>query len=103
MINQTDATLQEVLSQASSMEAIKSLPWCVSVVVPFCYISEAITMATQQDKDTSIVSWSCHTVPKPESCGSPVSGPSGVLTPPPMMPPPPVSSMSDIPWQILPC
>ena len=30
MINQTDATLQEVLSQVSSTKAVKVLPWCVS-------------------------------------------------------------------------
>ena len=55
MIHQTDTTLQEVLSQASSMEAIKLLPWCISAVVPFCYISRAATMAVQQDEGASIM------------------------------------------------
>ena len=91
MINQTDATLQEVLSLANSMEAIKLLPWCISVVVPFYYISEATTMATQWDEGISIVSGFCPTVPEPEPCGSPVPGLSGVPTPPP------VSSLPDIP------
>ena len=30
------------------MEAVKLLPWCISVVVPLCYISKAATMDAQQ-------------------------------------------------------
>ena len=66
MIDQTDATLQEVLSHVSSMEAIKLLPWCISMVVPLHYISEATTTAAQQEKGISIVSGPCPTVPEPE-------------------------------------
>ena len=97
MLNQTYATLQEVLSQACSTEAIKLLPWCVSVVVPLCYISEATTMATQQDEGISTVSEPCSPVGEPEPHGLPVPGPSGVMTPPPTMSPPSVSSLPDIP------
>ena len=75
IIDQTDATLQEVLSQVSSTEAIKLLPWCISVVVPFCYISGAASTAVQQDESISIISGPCPTVPKP--CGLSVLGPSG--------------------------
>ena len=97
MIDQTDATLQEVLSQVSLMEAVKLLPWCISTVVPFCYISRAATAAAQQDKGILIISRPCPTVPEPEPHDSPVLGPSGVLTPPPVTFPLPVSSLPDIP------
>ena len=59
MLNQTDATLQDVLSQMSSMETIRLLPWCVSVVVPPHYIGQAATMATQQDEGISTISGPC--------------------------------------------
>ena len=78
MINRTDATLQDVLSHVSSTEAFKLLPWCVSVAVPFCYISEATTMAVQQDKGISIISRPCPTAPEPEPHGLLVPGPSGL-------------------------
>ena len=97
MIDQTNASLQEVLSQASSMEAVKLLPWCISTVVPLCYISEAATMATHQDENISIASEPCPTVPEAEPYGSLVPGPSGVLTSPPVMSPFPVFSISNIP------
>ena len=96
MINQTDATLKEVLSQASSTEAVKLLPWCISTVVPFYYISEATTMTAQQDKGISIVSRPHPTVPEPDPHGLLVPGPPGVLTPPLVTSPPPVSSLPDI-------
>ena len=56
MINQTDATLLEVLSQASSMEAVKLLPWCISMAVPLLYTSNAASMAAHQDEGISIAS-----------------------------------------------
>ena len=56
MIDQTNATLQEVLSQASSTEAIKLLTWCVSVAVPLSYINEAESMAAHQEEGISIAS-----------------------------------------------
>ena len=95
MIHQTNATLQEVLSPASLTEAIKLLPWCISVAVPFCYISGAATTAAQQDNGIPNVSMPCHTVPVPH--GSPVPGPSGVLTSPLVTSPLLVPSLPDIP------
>ena len=97
MINQTDATLQEVLSQVSSIEAIKVLPWCVSMAVPLHYIGKAATMAIHQDEGISIASEPCPTVPEPEPHSSLAPGPSGVLTPPSVMSPLPVFSIPDIP------
>ena len=80
MIKQTNATLQEVLSQASWMEAMKLLPWYVSATVPFHYISRATTMAAQQDKGIPIISGPYPIESEPH--GSPVPSPSGALTPP---------------------
>ena len=54
--DQTDATLQEMLSQASSMETLKLLPCCLSMVVPFHYIGKTTTTAAQQDEGISITS-----------------------------------------------
>ena len=96
MIDQTDATLQQVLSQASLMEAVKLLPWCISAVVPFHYISRDATTATQPDESVPIISRPHPMVPEPEPCGSPVPGPSGV-TIPSMTSPLPVSSLPDMP------
>ena len=56
MINQTDAAFQEVFFQVSLTEAVTLLPWCISVAVPFCYISRAIATAAQQDEDVSTIS-----------------------------------------------
>ena len=97
IINQTDATLQEVLSQVSSTEAIKLLLWCISAVVPFHYICGATTMATQQDEGIPIISGPCPTVPEPEPPWSLAPGPSGDLTPPPVTSPLPMPSLPDIP------
>ena len=74
MIDQTIATLQEVLFQESSMEAVKLLPWYVSMAVPLCYISVAATTATHQDKGVFIASKPGPTVPEPEPHGLPVPG-----------------------------
>ena len=57
--------LPEVLSQVSSTEAIKLLPWCVSAVVPFHYIGGAATMAAQHE-GIPITSGPCPTAPEPE-------------------------------------
>ena len=99
MIDQTDATFQEVFSQEISTEAVMLLPWCIPASVHFCYISGAITIAAQQDKDIPMVSESCPTVPEPEPepHGSPAPGPSGGLTPPPGTQPLPLSSLPNIP------
>ena len=97
MINQTDGTFQEVFSQASLTESIKLLPWCISVAVPFCYISRPVTIAAQQDEGIPTISNHCPTASEPEPHGSLAPGPSGGLTPPPGIPPLPVSSLPDIP------
>ena len=83
MINQTNATFQEVLLQASLMWAVKLLPWCVSAAVPFHYISRDTAMAAQEDEGIPIISGPCPMVPEPETCGSPVPSPSEIMTPPP--------------------
>ena len=74
-----------MFSQKSLMEAIKLLPWCISVVVPFCYTSGALSTATQQDEGISIMSKPHMTAsePEPESHGLPVPGPPRGLTPTP--------------------
>ena len=81
------------------MEAIKLLPWCVSVAVPFCYTSGAVTLAAQQDKSIPTESKPHPTTSKhePEPHGSLVPGPSRGLTPPPGTSPLLVSSLPDIP------
>ena len=97
MIYQTNSTLHKVLSQVSSTEAIKLLPWCLSMVVPLLY--EVGTMAAQQDKGVSIVSGPYPIVPEPEPHGLLVLGPSGVLNPSLVTSPAPVSSLPDIPLE----
>ena len=103
MINQSDATFQEVFSKAGSTEAVKLLPWCISAAVPFDYISRPATIAVQQDKGIPTVSEPYPTAsepepqPQPQPHGSPAPDPSGALTPPPGTPPLPVSSLPDIP------
>ena len=79
------------------MEAVKLLPWCISAVVPLCYISEVASMATHQDDGISITSKSCSPAPRSESHSLPVPGQSGSPTPPPMMFPLPVLSIPNIP------
>ena len=97
MTDQTDATFQEVFSQFSSTEAVKLLPWCVSLAVPFHYISGTMTTAAQQDENIPTVPQPCPTAPKPESYGSPTPGTFGSPIPPPRASPLPVSSLPDIP------
>ena len=97
MIDQTDATFQEVFSQASSTKAVTLLPWCISAAVPFHYISRPVMIAAQQDEGIPTIFEHHLTASEPEPCGSPVPGPSGGLTPPPGTPPLPVSSLPDIP------
>ena len=79
------------------MEAVRLLPWCVSAVVPLCYISGATTMAAQQDEGIPIVSRPCPTALETKPPGSPVAGPSEGLTPPSVTFPLPVSFLPDIP------
>ena len=86
MIDQTDATFQEVFSQVGLMEAVKLLPCCISAAVPFQYISRTMTTTGQQGKDVSAIVMPCPTiskpVPAPESHCSPVPYPSSAPTPP---------------------
>ena len=97
MINQTDATFQEVFSQASLTEAVKLLSWCISTAVPFCYISIAVTTAAQQDEGIPTIHEPCPTASQSEPHGTLAPGPSGGLTPPPGTSPLPESSLPDIP------
>ena len=69
MVNETDATLQEVLNQVSAMEAVKVLPLCISAVVPFHYTGGATVKVAQQDNGISIMSGSCSTVLEPKPHG----------------------------------
>ena len=101
MINQTDATFQEVFSQACLTDAVKLLLWCVSAAVPFCYISGAITIAAQQDEGIPTIFKPCPTASEPEPHGSLAQGPSAGLTPPLGTTPLPVSSLPLIHWQAL--
>ena len=99
MIDQTDATFQEVFSQASLTEAVKLLSWCIPVVVPFHYISGTVITAAQQDKGISTISKPCLTRSEPElePHGSLAPGPSGGLTPLPGTSPLSMPSLPDIP------
>ena len=90
---------QEAFSQVSLTEAAKLLPWCISVAVPFCYISGTITTAAQQDEGFPTTPEPCSTASElaPEPHCSWALGPPGGLTPPPRTSLLPVSSLPDIP------
>ena len=51
MVEQIDATFQEVFSQASSANSINVLPWCLLFAVPLCYMSSMLDTTMQQDED----------------------------------------------------
>ena len=91
MVEQTDATFQEVFSRVSLPDSIKLLPWCISSTVPLHYMSRALTTATQQGKDVPATT----TASDPE--GSPSAGPLSSPTYPPGTPPLPVPPLPDIP------
>ena len=98
LLNQTDATFQEVFLQADSMEAIKLLSWCVTGVVSLHYIGGAVVTATQLIEDVPSMLELCPMEPEPEPCGWPAPGPSRVFISPPGTSPPLVfSSIPDIP------
>ena len=88
MIEQTDASFQEVFSQVSSADSIKLLPWCISAAVPLSYRSGMVATATQQDEDISAAS---------EPHGSLAPCPSSSPVHPPGTPPLPVPPLLDIP------
>ena len=46
VLNQTDATFQEMVLQADSMDAVKLLPQCVTAAMPLHYISRVVATAT---------------------------------------------------------
>ena len=100
MINQTDDDFWEVFSQVSLTEAVRLLPWCISVAVPFHYIRRAMTIAAQQDEAIPTISEPCPNASEPEPYGSLAPGPSVGLTPLPGTPLLPVSSLPDIPLEV---
>ena len=50
MIQEGNATFQEVFSMVNFTDLIKLLPWCVSSAVPFCYVGEVLATTMQQGK-----------------------------------------------------
>ena len=90
IVKQTDATFQEVFSQASSTNSIKLLSWCISSTVPLCYMSGVLATAMQQNEDIPATT----TAAKPD--GSLAPGPSSSPAHPPGTPPLPVHSLLDI-------
>ena len=89
MIEQTDATFQEIFSQVSLADYIKLLPWCVSMAVPLFYMSRTMATAMQQDEDVPAES-------EPE--GSLTLGPSSSPVHPPRTAPLSVPPLPDIPF-----
>ena len=79
---------QEVFSQVHLADSIKLPSWCISVVVPLCYMSGMMVTAMQQDEDVAAAS-------KPQCSLAP--DPSSSLVHPPRMPPLPVPPLLDIP------
>ena len=75
LLNQTEATFQEVFSLVDSMEAIKMLPWCVTAAMPLCYISRVVATSVQLVDSIPSMSEPCPTKPEPEPCGLPAPGP----------------------------
>ena len=92
MIEQADATFQEVFSQVSLADSIKLLPFCVSSSVPLCYMSRALATTTQQDKDVPATT----TASQPE--GSLAPGPQAV-----QLIDPELHHFQYLPYQISPC
>ena len=84
------------------MEAMKLLPWCISMTVPLHYIRRAVTIAAWQDEGASTVSDPHPTASEPKPHGSPAPGPSSGLTPLPGTSPLPGSFYQTSPWQTLP-
>ena len=66
MTQEGDAICQEVFSMAGATDLIKLLPWCVANALLFCYMSEVMAMAIQQDEDIPTTT----TVPEPGITGS---------------------------------
>ena len=84
-------------SKASSIEAVKLLPWCISAAVPFCYISRAVTNDSHQHNGGPTIPEPYTIASEPEPDDSLAPGPLDGLTPPPGTSPLPVSSLPGIP------
>ena len=92
MVEQTDATFQEVFSQVSLANSIKLLPWCISSTVTLHYLSGVLTTDTHQGEDIPA------TTTASEPKGSPAPGSSSSPAHPPGTPPLPVPPLLDIPF-----
>ena len=55
MVEQTDATYQEVFSMVSSANSIKLLSWCISSTVPLHYMSGALATTTQRMRTSQLL------------------------------------------------
>ena len=67
LLDQTDATFQEVFLQASLMKAIRLLLFCITVAVPFHYISGIVANVSQQDEGIPAMSEPHPTEPDPHA------------------------------------
>ena len=93
MVEQADATFQEVFSQVRLADSIRILPWCVSsIALPLCYMSRVLATTMQQDEDILATT----TASEPE--GSLAPGPSSSPACPPRTLPLPVPPLPDIPF-----
>ena len=93
MTQEEDVICQEVFSMAGATDLIKLLPWCLANALLFCYMSEVMAMAIQQDEDIQTTT----TVPQPE--GSPALGCWSSPAHPTGTPPPLVPLLPDIPFE----
>ena len=96
MTQEGDATFQEVFSMASSTDAIKLLPWCLTSAVPFHYIGEALATAMQQGENSPT------TTAAPKVVGSMAGGPSSSPAHPTETLPPLILLLLDIPFVVTP-
>ena len=92
MVEEADATFQEVFSQVRLTDLIKLLPWCISSTVPLHYISRSLATTAQQDEDIPATT----TVSDPE--GSLALGPSSSPACPTGTLPLPVPPLRNIPF-----
>ena len=92
MAEETDATFQEVFSQASSTDMVKLVPWCISSAIPLCYMNEVLATMVQQREDIAVTT----TAPEPE--GSQALAPSDSPSHQTGTPHLPVPPLLDIPF-----
>ena len=71
MAQQGNTAFQEIFAMASPAESIKLLSWCISSVVPFHYISEALAVTTQLGENapatTVAPEWENHPLWAPQA------------------------------------